>query len=336
MISHDSTLFRILTPALALSLCAGVATAQNQTRDRDRDRDQDQRQQDRQAQQDRGANQPGDDRRPLWRQPTDDREQWQPQDRWTQQRDRMGQQPGQRDQTGMETYRTAYWEGYHDGFHDDEFGYDHWNDQWDRQYSSAYTDGYYDGYYDQQSDYAYDPNYYIYSVAVVPTAEANQDRTERQRAEQRREGDETRARGDRRLTASGSSGRMAQAEMEKVAAIKLVRGDVSQISEAERSEYPDHTVLKIDFQDREAVIADFGPQMKRDRLPFERGDRVSLVGYHSKSDRGETIVVSQIAHEGKVYKLRGAEDTLEQRDGQTDRQRDQRDRERPQRPGGGG
>lgn len=330
MMTSNTPLLRIMTPALALCLCAGVATAQNQT-ERERERE---RQEQRQDQRERQDRQPVDENHPLWAHPVDDGD-WSERDRWTRQDSREArEQMRTRDRSEVETYRAAYWEGYHDGFHDDEFGYDHWSNEWEREYSSAYTDGYYDGYYDQQLDYEYNPNYYLYAVAI-PVREVDQEnQAERRRAEQKRQEDKMRARGDRMGVSAGSA-RMQASDLEKIGALKLVRGDVSDVSEAERSDHPDHTVLRVKFQDREDVIADFGPNMSREEVPFKKGDRISLIGYHAKSQQGETIVVSQIVEHGNVYNLRGAQETLQDRDrtmdGGADRQRDS-DRNRP---GGG-
>lgn len=348
MISLNTPFLRMMTPALALCIAAGVATAQNQDRDQDREQDrQDQRQDQRQA----GQPDRDQDQHPLWRHPVDDDEDWRTEDQWQDRQDRDDRQDRQTDARSdrrpgqmaagatdrdKDTYRTAYWEGYHDGYNDDEFGFDHWSGQWERQYASAYTDGYYDGHYDNKSDYGYDPNYYLYSVAIVPTGEG-EDQAERRRGEQRRQTDDTRTRGDRMSDerSTGSIQEVQQRDIAKIAAMKVVRGDVSEIAPAERRDYPTHTVVRLEFQDRDDVTADFGPEMRRDRLPFERGDRVSLIGYHAKSDQGETIVVSSIAHDGKIYKLRGSEEAIEQRDGQSDRNRDQQ-RQRSLNPDAGG
>lgn len=336
----NTLLLRTMTPALAVCLCAGVATAQNQT---DQDRQDREDRQDRQSerQTERQAGQPGDDmdQHPLWRHPVDPSEQWRPQDRWSpsearEQRDGMSDRSASQD-----TYRTAYWEGYHDGFHDDEFGYEHWSNEWDRSYSSAYTDGYYDGYYDQQLEYGYDPHYYIYPVAIQYDVEGadREQQAERQRGEQRREQDKVRARGDRMGATAGRSQTMTR-DVEQIAALKLIRGDVSSISEAKRSDKPEHTVLRIDFQDRDEILADFGPEMSRQQIPFDRGDRVSLVGYHSKSEKGETIIVSSITHEGRVYKLRGADEALKEHGADLEREGEKKEREGERRlnPRGGG
>lgn len=204
-----------------------------------------------------------------------------------------------------DTYSTAYWDGYYDGYYDDEFGYDYWNDAWPYGYTSAYTDGYYDGYYDQLYDYDYDPYYYTYSVAVVPEADKDNNRkqAQKQRDAEKRARDTSRQRGDR----AGKAKRDSEMDKQKAAEESTktrVRGMVSTISQTDR-DTGDNLVLRIGFDNRDAVVANFGPKMKRNKLPIESGDRATLIGEHKTANGQKTLVVSKVTVDGETFTLRG-------------------------------
>ncbi len=186
---------------------------------------------------------------------------------------------------------SAYYDGYYDGYYDDEFGYDHWDADWTRAYSTAYTEGYYDGFYDNGSEYTFDPTYYYFGT--IRTADSEQASRERSR-------DDTRRRGDR---ANGSSDRATpKADMSwKV----QKRGSIERISRVNPDGVPDdHLVVKLQMDNGKAVVADLGPKMTRDRLPFEKGDRVTLIGERGDHSDGQHVVVQKLRVGDETVKLR--------------------------------
>jgi hypothetical protein len=213
-----------------------------------------------------------------------------------------------------DSYYDNYYDGYYDGFYDDAFGIDSWNT------ASGYTSGYYDGFYDAQTEFEYEPTYYI----LTENKDRN-DNTNRQRF-----GDDTRKRGDRaqrqsmqRDTSQRSGGmtrdrswqgqgqasnrsngmRDDRREMRRSdrmsgqsRAEKTSRtGTVQSISGVSSDQRPaDNTVLRIKMQDGRSVTADFGPRLGRQELPFAQGDRITLTGANMSNQGREVLVVDKI------------------------------------------
>lgn len=186
---------------------------------------------------------------------------------------------------------SGYSDGYYDGYSDDEFGYDHWDADWTREYSTAYTEGYYDGYYDKSSNYSYDPTYYYF--ATVRTADSEKNGRERSKDKARERGDRSNGSADRSSPKADMSWKIQK------------RGTIEKMSSVDPDGVPEnHTVLKLRLDNGKTVVADLGPKMTRDRLPFERGDRVTLIGERGSHDDGQHIVVQKLRVGDETVKLR--------------------------------
>jgi hypothetical protein len=216
----------------------------------------------------------------------------------------------------------GYWDGYYDGYYDDEYGIDYYDDEWDADYSSVYTDGYYDGYYDARQDYEYDPYYYVYTYEVNPG-----------QTDQRRMQDDTRKRGDRagnrdRNNMTRGETREARNDLNKAAQKARhdyrIRGTVekvehlrSQQNETRQQREMKKGVVRVTFEDGDQVIANLGPHARSEKMPVQKGNRVTLMGERTKMNGRKVLKVAQISHDGEMYKLRGKE-----RDTDRKRQRD--------------
>ncbi len=205
-------------------------------------------------------------------------------------------------------HHDAYLDGYYDGYYDDEFGIDHWDTAWSGAYSVSYSSGYYDGHYDAQQDYAYEPTYYL----VIGNMD-NSSETQRQRS-----GDETRRRGDR----ADRNDPNAQRTGWMAAATDRTRGTIQRIQQADVDFRPEgHTILRIRMEDGETVTADLGPRVSPERLPFSKGDRVTLAGDTVSREGRELFVVEKILTGDHSIKLRRTS-----RDGSNGREGANRDR----------
>jgi len=194
---------------------------------------------------------------------------------------------------------TGYWDGYYDGYYDTAFGYDDWDATWSGAYRTTYTDGYFDGYYDRLNAYAYDPYWYTVGVfdreADGPSEDAK-----------KRGADEKRSRGDRAAPADDSASGSDRAEGERrERAKRRVRGQVASIEATEDGAMGSHAVMRVAFEDREAVVADFGPKMSASEMPVESGDRITLVGRRSERDGTKVLTVHEIVAGDETYRIRG-------------------------------
>lgn len=90
------------------------------------------------------------------------------------------------------------------------------------------------------------------------------------------------------------------------------QGSVQDIASVNAEERPDeHMILRITMQDGRSVMADFGPELKRDKIPFKSGDRVMLTGDRMSSQGRTLLVVESITLKDKSIKLREGEDSLD-------------------------
>lgn len=206
--------------------------------------------------------------------------------------DRSGQSANYEATPGYtsELDRDAYYDGYFDGYYDDEFGMDSWEADSDARYGASYTTGYHDGYYDAQQEFEFEPAYYI--------LDHDDDDQNAGTADQRSK-DKVRTRGDR----SGRDGARAASSMKD---LERKRGTVERIADAGTDARPDdHTVLRLTMDDGKTVLADFGPVIDRDEIPFSEGERVTLAGKTVKEDGKSFLVVEKITIGQKKIALRG-------------------------------
>lgn len=219
----------------------------------------------------------------------------------------------------------AYFDGYHDGYHDDEYGYDFWDSGWSDDYENIYTTGYYDGYYDKQNQYTYQPYYYITTYTVQgeqpdnrraqDTQRTRGDRMPAGRTGDRQAMDTTRGRLNqdgsvpRDRVGRGGEGQQRQrmdAWAQRQMQMQRHRGTIQKIEQAQGAGVPqDHTALKLTMDDGTTVIADFGPNAKRENLKLKEGERVTLVGKTVSKDGTEVLQVQKLGHGDRAATLRG-------------------------------
>ena len=203
-----------------------------------------------------------------------------------------------------DSYYEAYYDGYYDGYTDIEFGYDYWDPEWTSEYASAYSDGYYDGYYDDMNEYVFDPTYYVVTWSPADSPD-NAERSSDQSRSRGDRTDEAKSQSKARASKTSSASKSDRKKMNRDAQQKRVRGTVTKISHPDRSGKSEQTLLKLGFEDRDAVVASFGPKMSREDLPFETGDRVTLTGRMKKHDGRRVLEVHSISHDGQTHTLRG-------------------------------
>lgn len=208
----------------------------------------------------------------------------------------------------------SYYDGYYDGFNDDKFGADATN----ASYGDAYYDGYYDGYYDQQSDYNYDPYYYVW----VYSNQNRNNESDRQRAD-----DRTRSRGDRAASTGDRDTNRYRAQ--EYRDLKRVRGTVASTSNTTLQGRPSHEALRIEFKDRDPIYVDFGPKA-HNRIDIEKGDTVTVVGDAFRTDANrKAIKAKRVSVNGDRMTLRGdARDRAMARHDRSERDRYDRTRDR--------
>lgn len=196
---------------------------------------------------------------------------------------------------------SGYYDGYVDGYYDDEFGSDYWDTTWVSPYRSSYTSGYYDGYYDSINEYNYDPTYYY----------TNGKDDQNSASDRNRRGDEMRDRGDRMRDRSGNWNRSGMDGTSKQRGMDTHvvrrRGTVESLSSADVRDAPDgHNLMRIQLENGKTILADFGPNMSRSRLPFSEGDRVTICGERKTSGSKDYL---------KVHKVRSGDETVRLRPG---------------------
>ena len=206
--------------------------------------------------------------------------------------DRAGQSANYEATPGYQSEldHDAYYDGYFDGYYDAAFGMDTWDADSDARYGASYTSGYHDGYYDAQEEFEFEPAYYI--------LDHDDDDLNAGTADQRSK-DKVRKRGDR----SGRDGARAAASMTD---LERKRGTIDRIADLDTDARPDHhTVLRLTMDDGKTVLADFGPAISRDEVPFSEGDRITLAG-DTVTDDGKTyLIVERITIGQKKIALRG-------------------------------
>ena len=193
----------------------------------------------------------------------------------------------------------AYFDGYYDAFEDDDFGSEYWNDYREEGLGTPYTEGYYDGYYDARSGYAFAPAYYVFTTyAPAPLDESSASRYGADRSQ-----DTTRRRGDRAKSDSDASAKHKREASEQAGSEDRVRGTLERVQRVKDAE-SDHTVVRVRFEERDAMLVDLGPKMSFSDIPVASGDRVTFVGDKAKRDGASVLVVERISRDGESWTLR--------------------------------